>query len=145
MGSACVRSSVVYLLLSLYIVCVGPPALAIAVLFRRPALPVVLGVVAVRLARWILGIRCRVEGLAHVVGDRPAVYCLMAIAAQVPIVPIAIRGGRAAMPKRSALVRPVVPDACIGPPIETSGMTADDRDRLMAGVRARMETMLASR
>jgi 1-acyl-sn-glycerol-3-phosphate acyltransferase len=238
-GLACVRSGLAYLLLCLYILCVGPPALAIAVLFRRPALPIVLGLFAVRMVRRILGIRCRVHGLEHVVGSRPCVYCLnhtsnvdvlafeilyrrcsrlkglykaelgripilgrvlrvvgfvpverghreqtiqaieqattmlrngdsflvapegtrsptgqllpfkkgaflMALAAEVPVIPIAIKGGHAAMPKGSAIVRPAVLDVCIGSPIETAAMTADDRDRLIALVRTRMETMLAS-
>jgi 1-acyl-sn-glycerol-3-phosphate acyltransferase len=233
-----VRSGLAYLLLSLSILFVGPPALAIAVLLRRPALPITLGLVAIRLARAILGIRFRVQGLEHVVGGQPAVYCvnhtsnvdvlvfeilyrrcsrlkglykaelgripilgrvlevvgfvplerghreqtiqaieqatamlrngdsfliapegtrsptgallpfkkgafLMAIAAEVPIVPIVIKGGRAAMPKGSAVVRPTVLDVCIGSPIETAGMTAHDRDRLVGLVRARMEAMLA--
>jgi 1-acyl-sn-glycerol-3-phosphate acyltransferase len=210
------------------------------VLLRRPDLPITLGLVAIRLTRAILGIRFRVQGLEHVVGSHPAVYCvnhtsnvdvlvfeilyrrcsrlkglykaelgrvpilgrvlevvgfvplerghreqtiqaieratrmlrngdsflvapegtrsptgqllpfkrgafLMAIAAEVPVIPIAIRGGRAAMPKGSAIVRPTVLDVCIGSPIETAGMIANDRDHLVALVRARMEAMLASR
>lgn len=66
----------------------------------------------------------------------------MAILAQTPIVPIAIRGGRAAMQRGSWLIRPVVIDIAVGTPIETAGMTADDRDRLIAVVRAAIEDML---
>jgi 1-acyl-sn-glycerol-3-phosphate acyltransferase len=238
-GMACVRSALAYLLVSFYILFIGPPALVIAVLFRRPRLLVVLGVVAVRLARGILGLRCRVHDLERVVGDRPAVYCVnhasnvdvvafeivssrcrrlkglykadmgripilgralkvvqfvalergrkeqtiqaveqatrmlengdsfmiapegtrsptgdlqpfkkgaffMAIAAQVPVVPVAIRGGRVAMPRGSAVITPAVLDVCIGVPIETTGTRADDRDRLAAEVRAQIEGMLAA-
>jgi 1-acyl-sn-glycerol-3-phosphate acyltransferase len=66
----------------------------------------------------------------------------MAILAQAPIVPVAVRGGRAAMQKGSWLIRPVVIDIAVGEPIETTGMTADDRDRLIAVVRSRIEGLL---
>jgi 1-acyl-sn-glycerol-3-phosphate acyltransferase len=68
---------------------------------------------------------------------------LMAIKAQAPLVPVAIIGGRAAMTKGSRLVRPVSVRVTIGEPIETTGMTVDDRDRLIAMARAQIETMLA--
>ena len=66
----------------------------------------------------------------------------MAILAQAPIVPVAIRGGREAMRKGSWLIRPVVIDIAVGEPVETKGMTPDDRDRLIAIVRARIEALL---
>lgn len=68
---------------------------------------------------------------------------IMAIKAQVPLVPVAILGGRAAMSKGSRLIRPVVVDVRVGPPIETAGMTIDDRDRLIAAARERIGGMLA--
>jgi 1-acyl-sn-glycerol-3-phosphate acyltransferase len=68
---------------------------------------------------------------------------IMAIKAQVPLVPVAISGGRAAMTKGSRLVRPVFVRVTIGTPIETTGMTLDDRDRLTASVRGQIEQMLA--
>lgn len=68
----------------------------------------------------------------------------MAILAQAPIVPIAIRGGRSAMQRGSWLIRPVVVDIAVGRPVETAGMTADDRDRLIAQVRAQIEELLRS-
>jgi 1-acyl-sn-glycerol-3-phosphate acyltransferase len=61
---------------------------------------------------------------------------IMAIQAQVPIVPVAISGGRASMRKGSAIVRPVRVSIRIGQPIPTAGMTLEDRDRLIARVRA---------
>lgn len=67
---------------------------------------------------------------------------IMAIQAQVPIVPVAIRGGRNAMRKGSAIVRPVHVSVRIGTPIPTAGLTLDDRDRLIARVRAEVERML---
>ena len=61
---------------------------------------------------------------------------IMALQAQAPIVPVAINGGRAAMRKGSKLVWPTTVTVTIGPPIETAGMTVDDRDALIASVRA---------
>ena len=68
----------------------------------------------------------------------------MAILAQAPIVPIAIRGGRAAMQKGSWLIRPVVVDIAVGQPVETAAMGSDDRDRLIAEVRRRIEGLLGN-
>jgi 1-acyl-sn-glycerol-3-phosphate acyltransferase len=68
---------------------------------------------------------------------------IMAIKAQAPIVPVAIAGGRAAMVKGSRLIRPVLVRVAIGEPVETTGMTIDDRDALIAKVRAQIEAMLA--
>ncbi len=66
----------------------------------------------------------------------------MAILAQAPIVPVAIRGGRSAMQRGSWLIRPVVIDIAAGTPIETAGMTPEDRDRLITLVRAQIDEML---
>ena len=68
---------------------------------------------------------------------------LMALKAQAPIVPVAISGGRAAMRKGSAIVRPVDISIRVGAPIETAGMQMSDRDTLIATVRARIESLLA--
>ena len=59
---------------------------------------------------------------------------IMAIQAQVPIVPVAVQGGRAAMRKGSALVRPVRVSVRIGAPIPTTGLTLEDRDELIVRV-----------
>ena len=67
---------------------------------------------------------------------------IMAIQAQVPIVPVAISGGRASMRKGSAIVHPVEVSIRIGEPIPTAGMTLDDRDRLIARVRTEVERLL---
>ncbi len=67
---------------------------------------------------------------------------IMALQAGAPIVPVAIDGGRAAMHKGSTLVWPTTVTVTIGPPIETSGMSVDDRDQLIATVRAAIERML---
>jgi 1-acyl-sn-glycerol-3-phosphate acyltransferase len=67
---------------------------------------------------------------------------IMAIKAQAPIVPVAISGGRDAMRKGSAIVRPVRVRVRIGDPVETTGYTLDDRDTLIEVVRGRIEALL---
>jgi len=67
---------------------------------------------------------------------------IMAIQAQVPIVPVAVQGGRAAMRKGSAIVRPVRVSVRIGEPIPTKGLTLDDRDILIERVRNTIRTLL---
>ena len=69
---------------------------------------------------------------------------IMAIKAQVPIVPVAVRGGRAAMKKGSPWVRPVMVDIVVGEPIPTAGLTLDQRDDLIARVRAEVERLRAT-
>lgn len=67
---------------------------------------------------------------------------IMALQAGAPIVPVAIEGGRAAMHKGSKLVWPTTVTVTIGPPIETAGMSVDDRDTLIATVRDTIQAML---
>jgi 1-acyl-sn-glycerol-3-phosphate acyltransferase len=67
---------------------------------------------------------------------------IMAIQAGAPIVPVAISGGRDAMRKGSAIVRPVMVEVRIGDPVETAGYTLEGRDALIAVVRERIETLL---
>jgi 1-acyl-sn-glycerol-3-phosphate acyltransferase len=67
---------------------------------------------------------------------------VMAIKAGAPIVPVAVTGGRAAMRKGSAIVRPVTVSVRIGAPIATAGRTLDDRDAIVAEVRAAIEDLL---
>ncbi len=67
---------------------------------------------------------------------------IMAIEAQAPIVPVAVSGGRAAMRKGSAVVRPVVVTVRIGKPIPTAGLTLADRDDLIERVRAQVQNLL---
>ncbi len=68
---------------------------------------------------------------------------IMAILAQAPVVPVAITGARDAMRKGSAIIRPVAVSVRIGQPVQTAGMTVDDRDRLVMEVRSRIEELLA--
>jgi 1-acyl-sn-glycerol-3-phosphate acyltransferase len=58
------------------------------------------------------------------------------------VVPVAIDGARAAMRKGSPIIRPVTIRLRFGPPVETAGMTMEDRDTLIGSVRTRIETML---
>jgi 1-acyl-sn-glycerol-3-phosphate acyltransferase len=67
---------------------------------------------------------------------------IMAIKAQVPIMPVAIVGGRAAMRKGSPIVRPVHVSVRIGAPVPTAGLTLDDRDELVDRVRAEVQKLL---
>lgn len=69
---------------------------------------------------------------------------ILAIKAQAPIVPVTIKGARNAMRKGSLVIRPVTVDVRFDPPVETAGMTTDDRDRLIQLVRGRMEALLQS-
>ena len=67
---------------------------------------------------------------------------IMAIEAQVPIVPVAVHGGRNAMRKGSAFVQPVMVNVHVGPPIPTAGLTMADRDALIAKVRTNIQALL---
>jgi 1-acyl-sn-glycerol-3-phosphate acyltransferase len=67
---------------------------------------------------------------------------IMALTAQVPVVPVAIHGGRAAMRKGSYLVWPARIQIAVGTPIETRGRTLQERDRLIAETRERIAAML---
>ena len=67
---------------------------------------------------------------------------IMAIDAQVPIVPVAIRGGRDAMRKGSPIVRPVHVRVQVGRPVPTEGLTSADRDGLIARVRGEVQRLL---
>jgi 1-acyl-sn-glycerol-3-phosphate acyltransferase len=67
---------------------------------------------------------------------------IMAIRAQVPVVPVAISGGREAMRKGSPIVRPVRVTVRIGRPIPTEGMGIDQRDELITRVRAEVQNLL---
>ena len=66
---------------------------------------------------------------------------IMAIQAQVPVVPVAVQGGRAAMRKGSAFVRPVRVSVRIGAPIPTAGLTLADRDDLIERVRRAVDDL----
>ena len=66
----------------------------------------------------------------------------LALKGQAPVVPVAITGARNAMRKGSPLIYPVTVRVRFGAPIETAGMTIDDRDTLVATVRERIKELL---
>jgi 1-acyl-sn-glycerol-3-phosphate acyltransferase len=68
---------------------------------------------------------------------------IMAIKAGAPIVPVAIQGGRTAMHRGSTILRPVTVSIRVGRPIETEGLTLDDRDALIVRVRESIAALLA--
>ena len=68
---------------------------------------------------------------------------VMAIKAGAPLVPVAISGGRTAMQRGSAVIRPVRISIRVGPPIETADVDLDDRDQLIGLVRERIAALLA--
>jgi len=57
-------------------------------------------------------------------------------------VPVAVSGGRDAMQKGSAIVRPARLTVRVGRPIPTSGLTLADRDRLIENVHAVVQGLL---
>ena len=68
---------------------------------------------------------------------------ITAIKGQAPIVPVAVQGGRDAMRKGSRIVRPVTVSIRVGEPIETAGLTLDNRNALIAKTRERITALLA--
>jgi 1-acyl-sn-glycerol-3-phosphate acyltransferase len=73
---AAVRTVAAYLLVSLYVLIVGPAGLALALLAGRPDVLYRLAVLGVRLGFWLTGIRFSVEGAEHVRPERPAIYAV---------------------------------------------------------------------
>ncbi|MEK6629768.1 MAG: lysophospholipid acyltransferase family protein [Acidobacteriota bacterium] len=235
---AWIRSLAAYVFLCLYIGLLGPPALLVTTVTGRIRHLFVLGVFGARTARQLLGIRLRVEGLEHVVGERATVYCMnhcsnvdavlmevlysrcprlrvlykaemgrlpilgrvlrmarfvpveradrdraihavdvavehlvagdsflvapegtrssnadmrpfkkggfvMAIKAQVPVVPIGVVGPSQAMPRGQFFVKAGVVRIRIGEPVPCAGLAFDDRDALSADVRARIQQLLS--
>jgi 1-acyl-sn-glycerol-3-phosphate acyltransferase len=69
---------------------------------------------------------------------------LMAIRAQVPVVPVAVSGGREAMRKGSPLIWPATVRVVVCPPMPTTGLSYADRDTLIAGVRDAIASRLPS-
>ena len=67
---------------------------------------------------------------------------IMAIKGQAPVVPVAIVGARDAMRQGSPWIRPVDVRVRLGPPIETAGLTLDDREALVNRVRGEVARLL---
>ena len=70
---------------------------------------------------------------------------ILAIKGGAPVVPIAITGTRDAMRKGSPIIRPVNVRVRIGEPVETAGMTLDDRDDLATLLHQKIEALLGGR
>jgi 1-acyl-sn-glycerol-3-phosphate acyltransferase len=68
---------------------------------------------------------------------------IMALRAQAPVVPIAIIGARNAMRKGSPWIYPVEVSVRIGPPVESTGLSVEQRDQLVQQVRERVAALLA--
>ena len=68
---------------------------------------------------------------------------VMAIRAQAPIVPVAIIGAREAMRRDSPWIYPVRVSVRIGKPVETAGVTMEQRDQLVQRVRDEVAALLA--
>ncbi len=237
MPLAAVRSLATYVVVSLWVLLVGPPGMLLAIAFGWKNLLYWLGHIGVRLALGLSGIRYRVLGREHLPLNLAAVYCsnhqsnvdppvlfhalhprmhilykheidkipvlarafrlggfipvdrrnkeaamrsidagarsirdgnsflifpegtrsrtgellpfkkggfIMALKAQAPIVPVAITGGRTAMRRGSLLVYPASLTIRVGRPIETAGLTVDDRDTLIDRVRSAIADLLSS-
>jgi 1-acyl-sn-glycerol-3-phosphate acyltransferase len=67
---------------------------------------------------------------------------VLAIAAQVPVIPVVVYGTMAIMPKGAWRIRPGVVDLHLLDPVATDGLTYDDRDTLSGTVHARMAEVL---
>jgi 1-acyl-sn-glycerol-3-phosphate acyltransferase len=65
---------------------------------------------------------------------------VMAIQAQVPIVPVAVSGGERAMRKGSALIWPATVTLRVLDAVPTAGRTFEDRDAIIREVRAQLES-----
>lgn len=70
---------------------------------------------------------------------------VMAIKAQVPVVPIALIGPEVAMPRGQWYVLPTTVCMRIGQPIHTTGLTLEDRHRLAADAHSAMSALLAAK
>lgn len=75
-------------------------------------------------------------------GDFKAGAFVLAIKAQVPIVPVALLGTRPIMPKGSWVIRPGSVQVRVGEPIETAGMRRADRHALARRAREAVAELL---
>ena len=66
----------------------------------------------------------------------------LALESGAEIVPVAIHGSRALMPRGAALIRPGTVRVEIGAPVSTAGLTAADREALASRVRGTIAAML---
>lgn len=66
-----------------------------------------------------------------------------AIDAGLPVVPVAIEGSQHVLEKHSLMVAPGTISIKVGEPIETEGLTSDDREALTERAREQVDTMLS--
>jgi len=64
---------------------------------------------------------------------------MLALEAQVPIIPVGVAGTRRIVPRGEWRFQPGVVGVSMGAPIETKGLNVDDRDALMSRVREALE------
>jgi 1-acyl-sn-glycerol-3-phosphate acyltransferase len=69
---------------------------------------------------------------------------IMAIGAQVPVVPVTITGARTAMRKGSPLLWPATVSVAFDAPIPTAGLTFAQRDEVIKAVRAAIDARLSA-
>ena len=67
---------------------------------------------------------------------------VFAIEAQVPLVPVAIAGTYAILPKKTLAIRPKPAALVIGTPIDTTGMKTEDREALTARAHSAVAALL---
>src|SRR5919197_1163492 len=215
---AAIRSIVTYVVVTCYVLLMGPVTLLLALVMGSPRMLYAVGLLGVRLGLFLSGIRTERHGLEHVQRHRAAVYAvnhasnmeppvifnvlhelfprlrilykaelrklpilvraidlaadalrdgnsflifpegtrsrtgellpfkkggfIMALKAQAPIVPVAIKGARNAMRKGSPIIYPVRVQVRLGAPIETAGLGVEHRDELVARVRGEVARML---
>ena len=70
---------------------------------------------------------------------------VMAIRAQVPVVPVAIHDARQTLPRGAWRIRPGTITLTVGEAVETTGLTYDDRHRLIDDVRGQIAALLTAR
>jgi len=73
---AAVRSLLTYVLVSLYVIVIGPPLLLFCLAIGSPVLLYRIGVGGVRLGLWLSGIRIHVRHRERILHDRAAVYAV---------------------------------------------------------------------
>jgi 1-acyl-sn-glycerol-3-phosphate acyltransferase len=72
---AALRTVCAYIVVALYVLVVGPPGIALALLFRWPNVLFQLGIIGVQIGLKLVGISYDVRGREHMPLDRAAVYC----------------------------------------------------------------------